>query len=537
MSEEASRIFWGGRILTAREDLPEVEALAVRGNRIIWTGERQEATRFMTRDTEVADLVGKTLIPGVVESHNHMRHGVMGDEVDCSASAVSSIEDIKEALKLKADTREARVWLKGRGYDHTKLAEERHPTRWDLDEVLPDHPAILVRTCGHISVVNSKALQAVGLSESSPDPQGGSMDRRNGQLTGVMREMAQQPFVRAAGRHTRAEWKEAHKATADYYHSFGITSSHELSGDDPEMIAAFIEARNRGELGLRVYFTVRERGMVQVGRSALAAGLITGLGDPWLRLGGYKITMDGSGGGATAAVREPYLVEPHLGIAYLDQEELDHLVEEVHRAGFQLSVHALGDRAIDMTLLAVERALKKAPRPGHRHRIEHAGIMDETLLERMASLEMVAAPQPPFIYYLGESYVRNLGMDRLRYAYPFRSYGAYGIPACYGSDYPVVDINPLVGLYSATTRTTEKGTVLWPEETVSIYQALRGYTYWGAYASFEEDIKGTLERGKLADLAVLSEDIVTLPPAGLLQVRVETTYLDGVPVYTRQESP
>ncbi len=533
MPEEADLILTNARVFTALEDLSEATSVAVRGDRILRTGGEEEVLACRTRDTRVIDLGGRSVIPGVIESHNHMRHGVMQDMIDCSPRAVESIEDIKARIAQRASEVADGEWIVARGYDHTKLADERHPTRWDLDEAAPNNPTLLIRTCAHISVASSRAIEAVGVTDSDSDPQGGSMDRYQGLLTGVMREMAQQPFQEVALEVSRDHWRRGHPITAQYYHRFGITSSHDLTGDDPNMISTMIQASREGDLPLRVYFCVRERGYVQVGAHAMQAGLITGLGDNWIRLGPYKITMDGSGGGATAAMREPYVNARHRGIAYLEQDELDQLVASVHASGYQLAVHALGDRAIEMTLNAVERALTQHPRLNHRHRIEHCGIMDSTLLERMAELEMVAAPQPPFIYYLGDSYVTNMGLDRMRFAYPFRSYIDYGIPACYGSDYPVVDINPLVGIYAAVTRKTERGTELWEDEAVSVHEAIRGYTYWGAYASFEEDIKGTLAPGRLADMCVLSDDLLGANVESIPDMKVDLTILGGRIIYQR----
>ncbi len=532
---EADVILTGGRVLTAREDLPEAAAVAVRDGRILRVGSEEEVLACRSRDTRVIDLNGRSLIPGVIESHNHMQHGVMQDVVDCSPRAVKSIDDIKSRITERADNSNPGEWIVARGYDQTKLAEGRHPTRWDLDEAAPENPVLLIRTCSHVSVANSQAMEAVGVSEDDPDPPAGSMDRNRGRLTGVLREMAQQPIKKEAMRVSRERWRHGHPVTARYYHRFGITSSHELTGDDANMISTMIEASQEGDLPLRVYQCVRERGHVQVGANAMRAGLITGLGNEWIRLGPYKITMDGSIGGATAAMREPYINEQHCGIPYMEQDEIDDLVGRIHTAGYQLAVHAIGDQAIEMTLAAVERAIRRHPRQDHRHRIEHCGIMDPVLLERMADLEMVAAPQPPFIYYLGDSYVTNLGIERVRNIYPFRSYIDYGIPACYGSDYPVVDINPLVGIYAAVTRKTERETELGAAEAVSIHEAIRGYTYWGAYASFEEDIKGTLAAGKLADMCVLSEDILAVETEDIPGIKVDLTMVGGDLVYQRSE--
>ncbi len=531
----ADLILTGGRVLTAREDLPETAALAVRSDRILRVGREEEVLACRGRSTRVINLCGRSLIPGVVESHNHMRHGVMQDIVDCSPRAVRSIDDIKSRIASRADSSAPGEWIIARGYDQTRLAEERHPTRWDLDEAAPDNPVLLIRTCSHVSVANSRAMETAGVSEDDPDPPAGSMDRDRGRLTGVLREMAQQPLKKQALRVSRERWRRGHPVTARYYHQFGITSSHDLTGDDANMISTMLEASRDGDLPLRVYFCVRERGHVQVGANAMKAGLITGLGDEWIRLGPYKITMDGSIGGATAAVRDPYANEQHCGTVYMKQEEIDVVLARVHAAGYQLAVHAIGDRAIEMTLDAVERAITRHPRQDHRHRIEHCGIMDPVLLERMADLEMVAAPQPPFIYYLGDSYVTNLGMERARCIYPFRSYIDYGIPACYGSDYPVVDIDPMAGIYAAVTRRTDRQTELGPEEAVSVHEAIRGYTYWGAYASFEEDIKGTLAPGKLADMCVLSQDILAVEAEDILNTKVDLTIVGGKIVYQRSE--
>jgi predicted amidohydrolase YtcJ len=262
--------------------------------------------------------------------------------------------------------------------------------------------------------------------------------------------------------------------------------------------------------------------------------LVTGFGNERLRLGPYKLQIDGAASGGSAAMREPYPGDPsNFGILHMTQEELDELVLRGHRAGYQVGVHAIGDRAVEMTLESYAKALGRHPRRNHRHRIEHCGILDDALMDKIRELELIPALGVPFLYELGDSYVRSCGLERLRSAYPLRSLLERGVIAPLSSDTPVIDPNPMHGIYCALTRKTSSGQTVNPHEAVTIRQALRAYTLWGAYASFEENLKGSIECGKLADLVVLSRNILEAAPEELLGISADLTVIDGQIVYSR----
>jgi predicted amidohydrolase YtcJ len=244
--------------------------------------------------------------------------------------------------------------------------------------------------------------------------------------------------------------------------------------------------------------------------------------------------IDGAGSGGSAAMRNPYSHNPaDFGILYMDQDELNRKVLKAHEAGYQVAIHAIGDRAIEMALLSFENALKQYPRPNQRHRIEHCGFLDESLVNKIRELGIVPVLGVPFLYELGDTYIDVYGLDRLNSIYPLHSLLKKGIKAPLSSDAPVIEPNPLHGIYAATTHKTKTGRIIAPDERVSVMQAIRAYTLSGAYASFEEDIKGSIEVGKLADLIVLSRNILECPPEEILNTSVDLTMVDGVVVYQK----
>ena len=536
MNIHADTVFVNGSVVTVDVDDRVCEAVAVSGNKIMFVGKSKEADRFVGNKTEVIDLAGRSLLPGIIDAHCHPgSHGATKRYVQCGSGVVSSIEDIKREIAKRAATTTPGNWIIGRGYDQTELAEKRHPTRWDFDEVAPDHKVCITRTCGHVLVVNSFSLKTVGYGPDTPDPEGGKIERNSdGQLTGVLYESARVPFWQA----TFPSLPELEKSTPlmnDEFLKFGITSAHDASGRNPNEIRAYQKGVAEGWLKVRLYLMARLSGDITVGAHYLESGLVTGFGNEKLRLGALKLMIDGSVGGKTAAVRDAYPSDANnFGITYMSQEELDAQVLKGHTAGYQVGVHAIGDRAVEMTLASFEKALKQYPRNNHRHRIEHCGLLDDQMMDKIRDLNIVCALGVPFIYELGGSYIDSLGEDRLGCMYPLKSLMARGIIAPLSSDAPVIHPNPMHGIYSAITRKTKAGKFVSKGEEVTVKEAIRAYTLYGAYASFEEDIKGSVEVGKLADLAVLSQDVLNAAPEEILRIDVDMTMVDGEFAYRRQ---
>jgi len=439
---------------------------------------------------------------------------------------------VKAALKRKAAETPPGQWIRGWGYDHSKLAENRHPERWDLDEVSIVHPILVSRTCGHILAANSLALEAAGLTDQTPDPPGGKFARRDGRLTGVAFESAQ-GLVRGSSRFSGADLRKALKVCNDYWLKNGFTATSDAGSlaPRPEVLE---EAVASAALKLKVYLmiTVDSPSTEDRWLESLSSGFKQRVEGPKVKVGPLKVFIDGSSSGPTAATRDPYTSNPNdSGMLYMDQDHLDSLVERGHAAGHQVTCHAVGDRAVEMMLNSLEKAMAKHPRTDPRHRIEHCGICPPDLQERIRKMGVIPIAQPVFFHEFGDGYLRNYGPSRVRHMFPARSFLAQGIPAAASSDSPVTFVDSNLGIYSALTRRTMTGQVCSSEETVDIMSAIRMYTYNGAYASFRENEIGSLEPGKAADLAVFSGDILRMTPDEMRCATIDMTFADGELVY------
>jgi len=527
----ADVVLINGNVLTMDQARPRAQAIAVWRGRILLVGDNDAVRAEAGPATRVIDLGGKTVLPGLNDNHCHpMGYGFALEAVDASPSVAAKLADILERFRQAASSAAPGAWLRGRGYDDTRLDVRRHPTRWDLDPVTGDHPAILTRTCGHMSVVNSKALQLAGITRDTPDPEGGRIVRdEHGEPTGLLQERAQELVRRLIPEPTVEDIKRALVAAGKQFLAMGITSVAEAGISKPEELRAYQELRREETLPVRTYLMMLIDDTLE---PIERLGLCTGLGDEWLRIGPLKLLQDGSGGGRTALMSVPYPGEPdNYGIAVYSQEQLDEAFLRVAKLGCQGAAHAIGDRAIDMILTAFERALAAYPQPDPRWRIEHCGLLRPDLLDRMQRLNVLAVPQPSFVYYLGDSYLRNFTEEQLALSYPCRAWLDRGIVAIGSSDTPVVPAHPWVNIRSAVTRLTQDGQRMGPEQGVSVGEALRMFTVNGAYGSFEERIKGSITPGKLADLIVIDRDPHQVAPEELHAIRNELTMIDGKVVY------
>jgi hypothetical protein len=538
MNHRADTLFINGSVITIDPEDRICEAVAVQGNRILFVGNSGEALKLADSKTVVLDLKGRSLMPGFVDAHCHPgTYGVVQFQVPCGPNDVDSIEGIRMAVTWQASETPPGEWILGRGYNHLALKEKRHPTRWDLDAAAPDHKVFLVRTCGHIAVANSRVLEACGIGKNTPDPEGGKIDRdEQGEPTGILYEQAAMA-IRMRTLPSAFDLEKGLMVTNRDFLSLGITSLHDANGINPEEIRIFQKGVAEGWLQIRLYLMVRSSGVDnQLGDLYLQTGLVTGFGNERIRLGPYKLMLDGAGSGASAAMRAPYPGDPkNFGILHLSQEELDAKVIKAHRAGYQIAVHAIGDRAIDMALDSFGRVLAAYPRANHRHRIEHCGFLDKVHIKKISDLGIVPVLGVPFLYELGDTYLEIFGEKRLEPIYPLRSLLAEGVKSALSSDAPVIQPNPMNGLYAAVVHRTKSGKPIASREKVDLLQAIRAYTLYGAYASFEEQTKGSLEAGKLSDLIVLSQNILEIPPEELLNVTVDLTMIDGKIVYQKEE--
>jgi len=519
-----------GRVITVNPKKQLVEAIAVSKGRIVRVGTTREIERLVGKGTQTIDLKGRAVLPGFIDAHNHLwQFGLTLSQVNCRSPPIKSLKEIVDKIGERASKTPKGRWVVGWGYDDTKLKERRHPNRWDLDKVAPHVPVMIRRTCGHTCVVNSRALEMVGYTANTPQPEGGEIEKNpvTGEPTGVLRETAMKPVNDLARAYSVEELMEAIKLGQERLLSEGITSCHE-AGLDANTIKAYQRLFALGQLKLRVYMMVYVDLLAQV----VETGFVTGFGNDWLKIGCIKMMMDGGMGGRTAALYEPYEgAGDSRGIIYMSQEKLNELVKKAHEAGFQIGIHAIGDRAIDISLNALEAALKTVPRKDHRHRIEHCGLCTPELTARLKRLGVIPVGQPPFLYNIGDSFWTNLGGARIRWTYPFRTWLDEGIPAPGSSDRPVVLGAPLLGIWACVNRKTEAGRMLAAEERVTPEEAIRMYTLNAAYASFEENLKGSIEPGKLADLVVLSADPCEVQADEIRNIRVEMTIVGGGVAY------
>ncbi|MEA2531197.1 MAG: hypothetical protein QOG89_2841 [Thermomicrobiales bacterium] len=522
-----------GRILTMDRNRPAASAIAIRAGRIVAVGNDAEARAACAPGTETIDLNGRTATPGLNDAHAHpMAVGFALADLNLSTPPNRSIRDLVALVRETTTERPPGTWIVGRGYDQARLEEQRHPTRDDLDEVAPDHPVLLIRACHHIGVANSRALALAGISAATQDPEGGTIDRdEHGEPTGVLRETAYEQVRQAIGDPTEGQIVEALVLGGRAFLASGVTSTVEAGISRPEQLRAYQRLRREGRLPVRSYLMML---IDETLDDMVALGVQTGLGDEWLRIGPAKLFSDGSIGGRTARMRRPYEGETdNVGLWMMPEVELKAKVRRAHSAGFQVGIHAIGDAAIDLVLDAYEEAMRSDPRPDPRHRIEHCSIVDEATIARIARLGVIPVPGTSFLYHFRDAYVQNLGYDRLRYTYGMASFARHGVVAAASTDAPVVPTSATIGLQTMMTRRDVSGAEVWPEEAVSLDEALQGYTVNGAYASFEEGIKGTLAPGMLGDVTVFETDLQGAAPDEIGDVQIDYTIAEGRIAYAR----
>jgi len=515
---------------------PETEALAIDGNRIIAIGTTQEIKKFVGPQTVVKKLEGKTVLPGFEDSHIHfLDFGLSLTQVNLGD--VKSLTEFLGRVEKAASTTPRGKWILGGGWDQNKMAELRYPTRWDLDKVSPNNPVFLSRTCGHACVVNSYALKEAGITKDTPNPPRGAIDReeRTGEPTGILREASAIKMIEnVIPPPTFEDRRRAIKAAMHEAFRTGVTSVLE-PGTDREMIDTYTEMARAGELDIRVNMLVRAQLLKDLEERRFDSQLFAR--DHRLQILGLKILQDGSLGASTAALKRPYSdVSGSRGIIMYRQRDLNKLVERAHAAGFPVAIHAIGDRACEMALNAIETAQKRLPGERYRDRIDHCQVLNPTLIRRLAQLKLIASIQLSFAtsdMYWAE---KRLGRKRIEWSYAWRKLVDSGITCAGGTDCPVEVIDPLIGIQRIATRQEINGYPPggWrPQERLTVEEALRLVTVNAAYATSEEGVKGSIEPGKLADLVVLSDNPLRAPISSIKDIKVLMTVVDGKIVYQR----
>ncbi|MGH9941209.1 MAG: amidohydrolase [Pyrinomonadaceae bacterium] len=534
-SVAADVVVFNGKIITNTPAFEMTEAIAARGEQIIAVGSTADVLKLAGPRTRRVDLQGRTVIPGLIDTHTHAldwARSVVRDELDLSYPKVAKLEDVVKAVAARAQKLKPGEWIVGTSWDDAKLAEKRYITRRDLDAVTPSNPVYLMHVSGHLAVANSTALKLAGVTAETPDPQGGVVEKdAQGQLTGVVKDTAMGLVGNVLPAQTREDAIKALAHLSQAAAEVGLTTIHDIA-IAPDDFAAYQQAYRQGILKIRVHMGPLVNRPQDVERLKLM-GVHTGFGDAHLKFGPVKIFTDGGMGARTIAIYPPPVQnEPqNTGLLLWKSEDLERTQQQLAAMGWQLATHAIGDRAIDQALDSYAKVARLHPGRDLRNRIIHCGVATPAIQTRLKELNVLVDSNPPFVYWIG-SWFEKYGAERVRWSYPAKSYFDRGIIVSGGSDVYVTPISPWWGIWAAVVRRELKsGHILAPEERVSVRQALQMYTSNGAYAGFEEKLKGTLEAGKLADFVVLDRNPLEIPSDELKDVKVLATFVGGQPIF------
>ena len=520
----ADLVVVGGRVRTQESDQAVTEAFAVKGGRFMAVGSNEDIQNLTSVNTEVIDASGMTVLPGFIDAHSHPSSAGLNALKNVNTN-LGSVARIQDALSERVAGTPSGEWIVGYMYDDTKQEEGRPLNRIDLDAVSREHPIVVGHRGGHTGVYNSKAFEVAGITVNTPDPFGGHFYREDGELTGKVAERARGAFDVPSGS-TREERAAGVSVICKEMNAAGLTSVHQ-AGTGSTGFVAYQDARDEGTLSLRMNLMARGGTFPAL----QSAGIRTGVGDEWIRIGPVKFAADGSASERTMAMSTPYAGRPDdFGILTMTQEEVHEVVEEAHRAGWQIAIHANGDVTIDMVLNAYERMQREYPRPDTRHRLEHCSLVNPTLLQRIANGGYIPAPFYTYAHYHGEKWI-EYGEEKMEWMFAHKSFIESGIPVAPASDHSPGPYEPLMAIQSMVTRKDYTGRVWGPSQRITVDEALRVCTVNGAYASFEENEKGTITAGKLADFVILAEDPHDVDPDLIKEIQVIRTVVGGRTVH------
>jgi len=532
---DADLVVFNAKVYTVDARLPRAEAFAVKGGRFIAVGTTADIKGLIGKNTQQFDAQQMTIVPGFTDCHNHaggdtlLYEVLVGNPFEVEFVTITSIID---KMRTKARQTPPGTWVEGFFFDDTKVKDQRELNVHDLDEVSLDHPVVVRHRGGHTSYYNSKALTMAGVTKNTPNPPGGTFDLDpNGELNGRVTDRARNVFNGIGSRVTfnpqEIEQRErdgiAH--ISKQFVRYGLTSVHHEGGSLP----ALQQVRARGDLHHRVSYEASGK----VLDSMIAGGIMTGFGDDWIKLGATsEHTVDGSFSERTMALSTPYpgVNPPYKGNVTETQEDLNAWIEKVHRAGIQVNCHANGDVAIDMFLTAVERAQRIAPRPNSRPKITHCTLINEELVRRIKALDAIPAMFTTYAYYNSDKFV-FYGEDMMKRSMAYRTFLDAGVHAAAGSDFSPGPFAPLMGMQGMVTRKGWDGKTWGTNQRITVDEALQVNTINGAYASFEENIKGSITASKLADFVVLAEDPHIVDPEKIKDIKIVRTVVGGTAAY------
>ena len=538
-NNSADLVLLNGKIITIDEKESIVEAAAVKFGKILAVGTNNEIKSTIGKDTQVIDLNGKTVIPGLMDSHCHMTGTAlkMMGVIDLSQEAgIKSIADIKAKISEKAKSTPEGEWIFGAREDDSKLAEKRHPTRWELDEGATNHPVIISTVGGHFSIANSKAFEKAGITKNTKDPVGGMIERdpETKELTGGLHEKAVSMVRRAVSdrkQPNREEAAEAIKKMMTDNAASGLTCIYDNAGKSA--IRAVLDLKDQGELPIRYRVDLSISHFQELNKIGM---IYKPFGDEWIKICGLKFFFDGSISARTAAVSEPYLHRTNFyGVWATTKELAKKTILEAYKAGQRISAHANGDKAIGMYLDIMEEIQSKYYRKDPRNRIIHCTVINPELVDRIKELGLLPTIFGAYPYYHGDKLLPAFGEKRLENMFAARSFIDAGIKMTANSDHDASPFPPLMGIHALVNRTTKAGKPIGQSQKISVMEALKLYTINAAYQSFDEEILGSIEVGKCADMVVLGKDILTVPKETIIDIPIDMTIVAGKVIYKKEK--
>lgn len=541
INNNADYIIKNGKVLTVNKEDKVEEAVAVKGNKILAVGSNEYINTFMDSNTRVIDLNGKCAIPGFNEAHIHFTLiSLLESGLIISIANNRSISEIRDTVKKAVSSKKPGEWIYLDGYDQNKLKEQRHLTRWDFDDIAPKNPVQCTRICHHMSVYNKCAMDLAGVNDKTafvnPDEVVRSTD---GTLTGLFKE-SMQARINNEFHFSRDNCLKAFKTGEKLLHKYGVTSLHDMGGGMDNFGRNVLQdAVEKKEIKERFYIiwcnlNSRELGLAAA-RHMMELGPHTGIGNEWYKMGPLKLLLDGSTSGPSCYMKDAYNHDENLKgvLNFPCQKEINELFLEACKQGFQITAHAVGDGAIENMITAYEYVNKKYPINKRRFKIEHCAFTSNENAEKLKNLGIIPVSNPAFLSVNGSDYNKYYG-ERTEYMFPSATYKKMGIIEAFGTDCPVTPPNPIMSIYAAVTRKDIAQNVTCGEnQKVDVLYAIRCHTYNPAYASFEESIKGSIEPGKLADIVILSDDILSCGVENIKNIKVDMTMIDGEIVYEK----
>lgn len=524
--------FINGKIYTVNEKLPFAEAVITQGEKIVFVGSQRDAEELIEKNTKKIDLKGRLMLPGFIDNHTHFTHGgfyLLGIDL----RPAKSTQEFKQLIKEYVNQHEGK-WVTGGYWDHEQWEINNLPTKEMIDEFSPNTPIFISRFDGHMALANSYALKLAGITKDTPSPEGGLIvkDKKTGEPTGILKDLAKDLIDSIIPEPSLEEYKQATLRALQEARENGITSIQDITYKND--LTTYQNLEKEGLLSCRIY----TRLPLSEYKDLVNSGIQVGSGSDKLKIGSLKEFADGSLGSSTALFFEPYDQDPStcgLAMDIVTDGRLKEWSFDADKNKLQISIHAIGDNANYLMLNMFEEIIDVNPKWDRRFRIEHAQHVRFEDILRFAKLGIIASVQPYHCIDDGVWAEKRIG-DRIKYTHPYKSFLDANVKTCFGSDWPVAPLNAIYGIYAATTRRTldDNNPNGWiPEQKISVEDAIRCYTINNAYAAFEENIKGSIEVGKLADLVVLSNDIFSINPVKIKDVKVDMTVFDGKIIYMR----